>query len=80
MPLIEYIGSKPSKEDNVAGTGAVWSGAGDAQEVPESAVAALLAHKTGGGWPRPLRVRPLPPPKRKASRPSPPPNRSTDSS
>ena len=46
MPLIEYIGSKPSKEDNVAGTGAVWSGAGDAQEVPESAVAALLAHKT----------------------------------
>jgi hypothetical protein len=46
MPLIEYIGSKPRKADNVAGTGAVWLGAGDAQEVPESAVAALLAHKT----------------------------------
>ena len=46
MPLIEYIGSKTRKADNVAGTGAVWLGAGDAQEVPESAVAALLAHKT----------------------------------
>ncbi len=46
MPLIEYIGSKPRKTDNVAGTGAVWLGAGDAQEVPESAVAALLLHKT----------------------------------
>ena len=46
MPLIEYIGSKPRKADNVAGTGVEWLGAGDAQEVPESAVAALLAHKT----------------------------------
>ena len=46
MPLIEYIGSKPRKVDNVACTGAVWLGAGDAQEVPESAVAALLLHKT----------------------------------
>ena len=46
--LVMYVGSKPTKTDNVAGTGIVWNGHGDVQEVPGKAVSALLAH--GGVW------------------------------
>jgi hypothetical protein len=42
MALIEYVGAKPSKPDNVAGTGIVWHGPGDVQEVPDPAACALL--------------------------------------
>lgn len=41
---VEYIGSKPVKEDNVAHTGVVWVGQGDVQEVPASAWAKLSRH------------------------------------
>lgn len=41
---VEYIGTKPVKEDNVAGTGVVWAGQGDVQTVPMSAWAALAKH------------------------------------
>jgi hypothetical protein len=44
MQKIRYIGTKPRKEDNVAGTGVVWNGRNDVQEVPEHAVPKLLAH------------------------------------
>lgn len=44
MTKIRYIGLKPSKADNVAGTGVRWSGQGDVQEVPERAVPYLLQH------------------------------------
>lgn len=46
MPLIEYIGSKARKVDNVAGTGLVWAGPGDRHEVAEPAAALLLKHPT----------------------------------
>ena len=49
MPaLIEYIGGKPVKVDNVAGTGVVWQGCGDVKPVPDAAVPALLKHP--GVW------------------------------
>lgn len=41
---VKYIGRKARKEDNVAGTGAVWVGAGDVQEVPDSSWALLSKH------------------------------------
>lgn len=40
--LIEYIGLKAIKTDNVAGTGTVWTGQGDVQEVADEAAAAKL--------------------------------------
>lgn len=47
MAKIQYIGKKPSKDDNVAGTGIVWNGPGDVQEVKSAeAVEKLLEHKT----------------------------------
>lgn len=46
MPLIEYIGHKARKVDNVAGTGLVWAGPGDRHEVAEPAAALLLRHPT----------------------------------
>lgn len=46
MAKIEYIGKKPAKTDNVAGTETVWNGQGDVQEVSDPvAVEKLLAHK-----------------------------------
>lgn len=39
---VEYIGKKPKKEDNVAGTGVVWHGAGDVQMVDRAAAAKLI--------------------------------------
>ena len=46
MPIIEYIGNKDRKEDNVAGTGLVWEGKGDRHEVASKKQAALLlAHE-----------------------------------
>lgn len=44
MALIKYVGRKAKKQDNVAGTGALWLGQGDVQEVPEAAVPKLLKH------------------------------------
>ena len=46
MPLIEYIGQKARKVDNVAGTGLVWDGRGARHDVAESAAEALLKHPT----------------------------------
>lgn len=39
---IEYVGNKPVKEDNVAGTGTVWLGNGDVQEVSDAAACSKL--------------------------------------
>ena len=45
MPLIRYIGAKERKEDNVAGTGIIWLGNGDEQNVTDPrAVAQLLRY------------------------------------
>lgn len=44
MPIIEYVGLKESKADNVAGTGLVWEGKGDRHTVSVSAAAVLLRH------------------------------------
>lgn len=44
MASIKYVGSKPRKQDTVAGTGIWWLGYGDVQEVPQTAVARLLMH------------------------------------
>lgn len=41
---IEYVGKKQVKKDTVAGTNIVWNGPGDVQDVPNKAVALLLAH------------------------------------
>jgi hypothetical protein len=42
---IEYVGKKPIQPDCVAGTGIVWNGAGDIQEVNDPiAIAKLLEH------------------------------------
>lgn len=46
MRAIRYIGEKPIKHDNVAGTGTVWNGPRDIQEVPDAAVPLLLLHPT----------------------------------
>lgn len=42
--LIRYVGSKQRKTDNVAGTGLVWNGNGDVQDVPDAAAAKLLQY------------------------------------
>lgn len=42
MIKIQYIGHKPYKTDNVAGTATVWEGRGDVQEVPDDAAPKLL--------------------------------------
>lgn len=34
---VRYVGAKPKREDSVAGTGVVWIGNGDVQEVPAEA-------------------------------------------
>lgn len=41
---IRYVGQKAQKPDNVAGSGIVWFGHGDVQEVPAGYAAKLLAH------------------------------------
>lgn len=43
-----YVGQKPIKEDNIAGTGAVWRGEGDVQNVPLAAWPKLAPHR--GIW------------------------------
>lgn len=40
---IEYVGAKARKEDNVAGTGTVWQGTGDVQDVADEKASMLLA-------------------------------------
>lgn len=45
MAKIEYVGKKPSKKDNVAGTETFWARHGDVQEVTDpEAVEKLLKH------------------------------------
>ena len=44
MAKIKYVGLKESRADTVAGTGKVWFGKGDVQEVPDIAVPRLLRH------------------------------------
>ena len=41
---VEYIGKKDVKPDNVAGTGVIWYGAGDVQEVPAEAALRMARH------------------------------------
>lgn len=41
---IRYVGHKAEKPDNVAGSGIVWHGHGDVQEVPAGFAAKLLKH------------------------------------
>lgn len=41
---VEYVGQKPIKHDNVAGTGIVWNGPGDVQTVPNEAWARMARH------------------------------------
>lgn len=41
---VVYLGRKPFKQDNVAGTGIVWHGHGNIQRVPVTALAKLLEH------------------------------------
>lgn len=42
---IMYVGKKPMKTDNVAGTDTVWNGKGDVQEVSDpAAVEKMVAH------------------------------------
>lgn len=43
MPIVRYIGQKDRKEDNVAGTGAVWFGFGDEVEITDRGRANKLA-------------------------------------
>jgi hypothetical protein len=42
MTKIQYIGHKPHKTDNVAGTATTWAGHGDVQDVPDDSAAKLL--------------------------------------
>ncbi len=44
MTKIRYIGAKASKQDNVAGTGIIWSGRNAVKDVPGGAVDKLLLH------------------------------------
>jgi hypothetical protein len=46
MPLIRYIGTKPTKTDNVCNSGTVWNGHGDDQQVTDAVAAKLLVHDT----------------------------------
>jgi hypothetical protein len=46
MIQVEYIGPKPTKTDNVAGTATVWNGAGDVQSVTPEAWAKLKPFDT----------------------------------
>lgn len=41
---VKYVGLKPVKEDNVAGTGITWFGQGDVQEVPLTAWTKMAKH------------------------------------
>lgn len=43
MPFVRYIGAKDRKDDNVAGTGAIWHGFGDVVEIRNAAAASKLA-------------------------------------
>lgn len=44
MIQVRYIGLKPTKTDNVAGTDAVWNGPGSVQEVSDAAWEKLKKH------------------------------------
>lgn len=48
MKNIQYIGNKPQKQDNVAGSGTIWTGNGDIQPVTDAVAAKLLEHP--GVW------------------------------
>lgn len=42
--LVEYVGLKDREEDHLYGTGIVWTGKGDVQEVPASAWSRMRKH------------------------------------
>lgn len=44
MAKIKYIGHKETRADTVTGSGVVWFGHGDVQEVPDASLDALLRH------------------------------------
>ena len=44
MPKVKYVGAKPVKTDNVAGTKTVWNGNGDIQEVSDATWLKLSRH------------------------------------
>lgn len=44
MPKVKYVGVKPVKTDNVAGTKTVWDGNGDVQEVSDAVWLKLAKH------------------------------------
>lgn len=54
MAQLEYVGSKPRKEDNITHSGVIWYGPGDVQEVPDASMHKLLAHVDV--WRRPAPV------------------------
>lgn len=41
---IKYVGTKPMKTDNVAGTGTIWMGHGDVQDVPDKLWPLFASH------------------------------------
>jgi hypothetical protein len=43
--LVEYIGNKPEKVDNVANTGVIWLGNGDVRAVPIEAWSKMARHE-----------------------------------
>ena len=58
---IKYVGKKPTKQDNVAGTGKVWVGAGDVHEIPDEDAALLLKHPDVWAEAAAAEPEPLPP-------------------
>ena len=44
VQLMVYVGKKPFKSDTVAGTGIVWAGFGDVQEVPHKPAVIMMRH------------------------------------
>jgi hypothetical protein len=44
MPKVMYVGNKPFEKDSKAGTGVVWTGKGDIQDVPGYAVPKLIRY------------------------------------
>lgn len=62
--LVEYLGHKDRKEDNVSGSNAVWHGHGDVQPVTAAQWGALSKHhevwrKVKGSKPEPKKSEPV---------------------
>lgn len=61
---VMYVGTKPFKEDNVAGTGVTWIGQGDIQRVPAIAWAKLSRHPDVWALPEEVDAKTLTPPEK----------------